>query len=114
MPSKDKNLERNKPAITSKPETATIANARLSRGDSNLLLIYLDDRTRAFVPAAQVMIEEFIEIHLRPENARFWDCSLAGRKPINLASKTVPKLIPKSRFQNLTSFWLLGHNLSSF
>lgn len=70
VPSENKNTERSKLVIAAQSEPATIADARSSRGDGNLLLIYLDDMTRAFIPAARVTIEEFIQIRLRPENPR--------------------------------------------
>ena len=70
VPAGNKNPEQNKAVVKAKTEPATNADAHSSRVNNNLLLIYLDDKTRSFIPIAQVTIGEFIEIRLRPENAR--------------------------------------------
>lgn len=77
----NKNFERVEPVAT-KPEPLVIANIFPKPKDSNPLLIYLDDKTRVFIPAVQITVEDLIEVRLRPQNPRqkAFLVDLAGRR----------------------------------
>lgn len=46
------------------------SNDAAPRSNNNLLLIYVDENTKQFISASQVVVEEKIEVRLRPENSR--------------------------------------------